>query len=167
VSVSRGLPARWTRWAPGIAILAVVGLALRSPAWADDRAPPTVDLADYRGKVVVLDFWASWCAPCRESFPFLESLRQRHERDGLVVIGINLDTEREAAARFLAATPVGFRIAYDPSGEIAAHYELRGMPSSFFFARDGSLRLQHTGFRRADRQTLAAAVVQLLEEKTP
>ena len=126
-----------------------------------------LDLASYRGKVVVLDFWASWCGPCRDSFPFLEGLRRKYDSEGLVVVAVNVDTRRELAAKFLADTPVGFDIVYDPHGDLAARWELAGMPSSFLIARDGSTRLRHTGFRKADGTRLDEAIVQLLAEAAP
>ena len=143
--------------------------------WAALGAPPghahedlaTLDLAAYRGQVVYLDFWASWCAPCRRSFPFMDQLQKRYADQGLVVIAVNVDTERALATQFLREVPVDLRIAYDPKGQLAAAWQVPGMPSSFLIGRDGVPRVQHAGFRSADREPLERAIQNLLAEHTP
>jgi thiol-disulfide isomerase/thioredoxin len=147
-------------------VLVVLALALAAPSRSHQDLV-ALDLSSYRGKVVYLDFWASWCGPCRDSFPFLEGLQRKYGGDGLVVVAVNVDTKRELAAKFLSEHPVSFDIAYDPHGELAARWQLAGMPNSFLIARDGSTRLEHTGFRRADQPRLEAVIVQLLAEGAP
>ena len=88
-----------------------------------------LDLARYRGKVVLLDFWASWCEPCRHSFPWLNEMQAKYAERGLIVIGVNVDRERADADRFLRDVPAGFDIVYDPDGSLAAQYDLPGMPT--------------------------------------
>jgi thiol-disulfide isomerase/thioredoxin len=123
------------------------------------------DLGRYRGKVVLVDFWASWCAPCRQSFPWLNSMQQRYADQGLVVIGLNVDRAREDADRFLRDVPAQFEIAYDPEGVLAKRYDLMGMPSSLLFDRSGRLVRTHVGFKLADREAREAQVRKLLEER--
>lgn len=122
----------------------------------------SLDLARLRGKVVVVDFWASWCAPCRHSFPWLNDMQTKYGPRGLVVIGVNVDRERGEAERFLRDTPAEFKILYDPDGELAARYEVPGMPSSYVFSPDGELVGRHIGFRKATQAEREAELVRLL-----
>lgn len=115
------------------------------PLWAH-ASEPTLDLSPYRGKVVYLDFWASWCKPCRHSFPWMNSMQQKYSIAGLVIIGVNLDEQRTDAARFLKDTPADFTIVYDPEGKLAEQYAIMGMPTSFIIGRDGQVAKKHTGF---------------------
>jgi len=114
------------------------------------------DLQRYRGKVVVVDFWASWCAPCRQSFPWLNEIQSKYADQGLVVIGVNVDREQADAEKFLKDVPAEFKILFDPEGQLAAKYDIPGMPSSYVFDADGRLISKHIGFRngaRAERET--------------
>ena len=126
-----------------------------------------LDLTAYRGKVVYLDFWASWCVPCRQSFPFMEALQREHGPEGLVVIAVNVDTERSLAAGFLAATPVGFKIVYDPAGKLAEQWQLEGMPTTILIRRNGEGAPPHDGLRRVDQTTLQTTVFRLLAVENP
>lgn len=105
------------------------------------------DLREFRGKVVVLDFWASWCVPCRRSFPWLNNMQEKFADDGLVIIGVNLDSEAAAAQRFLQEYPAKFRVVSDPDGTLAREYDVIAMPSSYVFDRDGGLVARHLGFK--------------------
>ncbi len=136
------------------------------PALAHEELP-TLDLAAYRGKVVYLDFWASWCRPCRDSFPFMDALQRREAERGLVVIAVNVDTERRLASEFLAETPVGFKIVYDPAGALAEQWKLEGMPTTVLIGRDGVARSQRVGFRHADETAVRDEVERLLSEGPP
>jgi len=122
----------------------------------------TLDLEPYRGKVVVVDFWASWCKPCRQSIPWLNEMRTRYGSEGLVVIGVNVDAKQGDASRFLREVPADFDIVYDPGGQLAEHYHVTGMPASFVYDRSGHLAEQHLGFRDADRAPYEAAIQKLL-----
>jgi thiol-disulfide isomerase/thioredoxin len=139
---------------------------------AEESAAPTpaetaagLDLSAYQGKVVLLDFWASWCSPCKASFPWLNSLHEKYGPDGLVVIAVNLDKKREPADRFLNATPVGFRVVYDPKGKLAEQYQLRVMPTSFVYDRNGALRETHTGFLKEKTAEVERSLRALLKEE--
>lgn len=142
-------------------------LTLGTAVAADAPATGGLDLSAYRGKVVVVDFWASWCAPCRQSLPWLNDMHSRYGRDGLVVIGVNVDRERAAAARFLSEVPVQFEIRYDPEGVIATHYQLPGMPTSLVFGRSGELLSKHVGFRQALRDERETELKRLLSRSAP
>ena len=132
-------------------------------AAAADTATDPLDLARYRGKVVLVDFWASWCEPCRHSFPWLNALQASHADRGLVVIGVNVDRDRAEAERFLHEVPARFQIVYDPAGALAARYDLPGMPVSYLIGRNGAVISRHIGFRSSLREQREAEVRKLLE----
>lgn len=123
----------------------------------------TVDLAQLQGRVVYLDFWASWCGPCRKSFPWMNAMQARYGGQGLTVIAVNLDQDRTLAAKFLAEHPASFTVAYDPKGESAERYGVKGMPSSYLVDRAGRLRMTHIGFRDQDRDALEAEIRKQLD----
>ena len=130
---------------------AVLASALTFAHGAPVQAAPPVaaapaDLSAYRGKVVYLDFWASWCGPCKLSFPFMESLRNRYGAQGLVVLTVNVDHDRAAAERFLHETGSTLPVIYDPQGVLAARYKVAGMPTTVLIGRDGGQRQVHRGF---------------------
>ncbi len=141
-------------------MIALISLAAIAPG--SDAAEPPLDLAKLRGSVVVVDFWASWCAPCRRSFPWLNEMQARYRDQGLVIIGVNVDAERADADKFLAAVPAGFRIVYDPSGKLPEQFGVTAMPSPFVFDRTGELANRHLGFQNARRSEYEAVLRQLL-----
>lgn len=137
-------------------------------AYATDAAQPVQTipslLESSLGRVVLLDFWASWCAPCRRSFPWMADLQQRLERDGLTVIAVNVDHDRALADRFLARSPAGFRVEYDDSGSLAGQFGVQAMPTSIVIDRGGKIRYRHSGFRDAQRAEREREIIQLLQE---
>ena len=124
----------------------------------------TLDLTAYRGKVVYVDFWASWCGPCRQSFPWLDELVRRYGDKNLVVIGVNVDQDRAKADRFLDEVHADFPILYDPHGEIATLYKVTGMPSAVIIDRAGQLRFQHSGFSVKKRDEYEDQIQGLVNE---
>lgn len=112
----------------------------------DGRGGTTVVLDSLDARVVLVDFWASWCVPCRSSFPWMNDLEKRFGQKGLEIVAINLDKERAAAEKFLTANPAAFTIAFDPTGKTAEAYRVAAMPSSFLVARDGTILARHQGF---------------------
>ncbi len=125
-----------------------------------------LDLTAYRGKVVYVDFWASWCAPCKQSFPWLDILARAYAPQDFVVIGVNVDKDRDLAERFLNATPADFRIVYDPKGELATAYKVAGMPTGVLIDRTGRIRFQHAGFSEKQKELYEQQLHMLLAEKT-
>ncbi|WP_081150955.1 TlpA disulfide reductase family protein [Cognaticolwellia beringensis] len=111
----------------------------------------TIELLDQHlkneiGNIVYVDFWASWCIPCRKSFPWMNNLKAQYQEQGLTIISINLDHSRELADEFLMTIPANFPVIYDPKGLIARKYKLKGMPSSFIINRQGQIVSGHVGF---------------------
>jgi cytochrome c biogenesis protein CcmG, thiol:disulfide interchange protein DsbE len=155
---------------------AVGGLALTTfgpPARAIDAGQPAPEFslplasgmltpADLRGKLTYLDFWASWCGPCKQSFPWMNEMHARHAARGFQVVAINLDKKREDADRFLAELPARFKVAFDPKAETARLFAIKGMPSSALIAADGRLVFNHSGFRDEDRKDLEARILAAL-----
>ncbi len=103
-------------------------------------------LADFKGKVVLVDFWASWCSPCRQSFPWMNKLQQQYQAEGLEVVAINLDQEVELATDFLQEVPAQFTVLLDTDAQLPGEYGVMGMPSSYLIDRNGKIRAQHIGF---------------------
>jgi len=118
----------------------------------------------FDNKVVYIDFWASWCKPCKKSFPFLNEMQQRYRDQGLVILAINLDKEPELASKFLQHIPAQFTVAFDQQGVTAEQFHVQGMPSSYLVDRQGNIRARHIGFREQDRGKLEQAVSSLLKE---
>jgi thiol-disulfide isomerase/thioredoxin len=143
-------------------ILVVVSLLAVTAVKADES---TLALSDYRGKVVVVDFWASWCVPCRRSFPWLIEMQEKYGQEGLVVIGVNMDADAADAESFLRDYPVNFRIVKDPDGVLAREYDVIAMPSSYVIGRDGETATRHLGFKVARQQEYEETLTQLLEKQ--
>ena len=142
------------------------GAAAPSFALPDTRGA-TLDSKTLAGRVVLVDFWASWCAPCRKSFPALDALSKRYAAQGLSIVGINVDTERAEADRFIAAVPVSFALVFDPDGKMPTAFGVKAMPSSYVVGRDGKLRFANLGFHAKDEQKLEAAIQAALAEPAP
>jgi cytochrome c biogenesis protein CcmG/thiol:disulfide interchange protein DsbE len=113
---------------------------------------PPEGLGPLEGKVVWVDFWASWCAPCRRSFPWLNEMQRRYASQGLQIIAINVDKERKLANRFLAENRAEFTVRFDPAGKLAEQFGVEAMPSSYVLDAAGNLLEKHLGFRLADEQ---------------
>ena len=125
----------------------------------------TLDVESLRGQVVYLDFWASWCAPCRQSFPWMQKMADTYGSQGLTVVAVDLDVNRAPADRFLAQLRPTFEIRFDPKGELPELYEVKGMPASVVIDRHGKRRYSHIGFLPGDAARYEAELRELLAEK--
>ncbi|MDQ7051314.1 MAG: TlpA disulfide reductase family protein [Enterobacterales bacterium] len=128
----------------------IIIFALSNAVIASEKIKPTqldnFDISQYKGKVVYLDFWASWCIPCRKSFPWMNQMHNKYADKNLVIIAVNLDKKQILAEKFLEQTPANFKIIYDPKGQLAKKYKIKGMPSSIIFNSSGEIVVAHTGF---------------------
>jgi thiol-disulfide isomerase/thioredoxin len=137
---------------------------LTVPAMANAE-PLELNLENYRGSVVYLDFWASWCKPCKESFPWMISLQDKYADDGLVVITVSLDRNSKSAEIFLTKLKSDLAVVYDPDGELAEKYKLEAMPTSFIYDRTGNLVGSHIGFNSKESKIIEQELIDLLQEK--
>jgi thiol-disulfide isomerase/thioredoxin len=153
-------------------MLAVLGAIAAASVGATSVPPPQAAprwplLDNLHGKVVLVDFWASWCGPCLQSFPWMNGLHARHADDGLVIVAVNLDQDRALADAFLKKVPPQFRVEYDQAGQLAKAFGVEAMPTSFLIGRDGTVRARHAGFRDKQREGREQEIVQLLQERAP
>lgn len=119
-------------------------------------------LDSLRGKVVYLDYWASWCVPCRQSFPWMNEMQSRYGGKGLVIVAVNLDRDTVEAQRFLVQYPADFMVAYDPEAKTAKALALKGMPASFLIDRQGEIVRTHIGFREDAKGGMEEEIRELL-----
>ena len=118
-----------------------------APAFALPTAKgDAVALDKLKGKVVYVDFWASWCGPCRRSFPWMNDMQQKYGAKGFVVVGVNVDKKRPDADKFLVQNPAAFTVVYDEAGTTPAAYGVKGMPSSYLVDGTGKVVYVERGF---------------------
>jgi thiol-disulfide isomerase/thioredoxin len=117
-------------------------------------ANETVALDRLRGRVVYVDFWASWCAPCRRSFPWMNEMQQKYGARGLTVVGVNVDKRRPDAERFLQQTPATFTVVYDEAGRSPEAYGVKAMPTSYLIDAAGRVVAVESGFRDEQKAAL-------------
>ncbi len=155
-----------------LASLALLTMALHNvhaeypptPSFNLPTASGHIQPSDLKGKVVYIDFWASWCKPCKKSFPWLNSVHSKYKDKGFEVLAINLDKDKNQADKFLQHIPAQFTVAFDQQGKSAESFHVQGMPSSYLIDRKGRLRARHIGFRDKDRAKLENAIEKLLKE---
>jgi thiol-disulfide isomerase/thioredoxin len=155
------------------ALLLSLSIALVLPNIAASAVEPDVALSDlvsalpdsvaFDSKVVYVDFWASWCAPCRISMPWLRELAAEYRDDGLVILGVTVDKDTKAARNFVAEIGFPDIIVFDSTGIFAKQFQLEAMPTAFIFGRDGQLRQEHRGFKKEDKAELKKLLQSLLE----
>jgi len=144
------------------AITAFLSPLQSSAATASEQ--PELNLSQYEGKVVYLDFWASWCGPCKLSFPFMKGLSHQYSSRDLVVVTINLDRSRAVADAFLRQVGSNLKVIYDSKGVLAKDYRVSDMPTSLLIDRTGKVRIIHKGFHPEKEAEYRAHVEQLIHE---
>ncbi len=167
------------RCARNLAVAATVGFAMLAlgsthvqaldvgntvPSFSLPSNRGKVDSMSLKGKLVYVDFWASWCVPCKQSFPWMNEMQAKYGDRGLYVLAINVDAKAADAEKFLTQVPAKFQIAFDASGETPKQFAVKSMPSSYLIDGDGRAIYVHTGFRESDTTSIEAAIVSALEK---
>lgn len=139
-----------------VLLLACVSMFMLTSVYAESAMAPNftlksrsgknIKLSELRGRVVMINFWASWCGPCRREMPVLEKLYKKYKSLGFVILGVNVDDKPEQAEYFLKQVKISFPILFDRDKKISEKYAVTAMPSSFFIDRDGILRSEHKGY---------------------
>jgi peroxiredoxin len=130
-----------------------------------DLSGQSIDAASLKGKIVLIDFLASWCAPCKQELPVLERLYQKYKAQGFVVVGVSVDEELGNLRDLLKQIPVSFSVVHDKEHAVAARYKPSRMPSSYLVDRNGIVRQVHGGFRAEDAAKFEAEIKALLQAK--
>jgi peroxiredoxin len=154
------------------ALLAVTlpALALKTSSPAPQFSLParggkTLNLAQYKGQVVMINFWATWCGPCRQEMPLLETIYKKYNKMGFTLIGVNVEPDAKAAEDWLAKTmPVSFPVLFDTKSEVSRMYEVSGMPSTVIVDRKGNVRVIHHGYKPGDENQYQDHVRKLIRE---
>ncbi len=125
-----------------------------------------VSVAAPAAKLTYIDFWASWCAPCKQSFPWMDAMHEKYGKAGLRVLAITVDKKREDADKFLKQANAKFEIGFDPDGKTAAAYTVKAMPTSLLIDEKGKVIFVHSGFRASDTEDLEAQIKAALDAAT-
>lgn len=123
-----------------------------------------VGLSDLKGQVVLINFWASWCGPCRQEMPLLEQLYRKYQAAGFTMLGVNVEPKSDDAANFLKSTPVSFPILFDRDSKVSKLYEVSGMPSTVIVDRKGNVRYVHHGYKPGDESEYLDQIRTLMRE---
>ncbi len=154
-------------------IVATAILALPTQALTPSAAPTfelaamagkTVNLAQYKGQVVMINFWATWCGPCRTEMPLLENIYKKYKPMGFTLLGVNVEPDSAGASEWLKATPVTFPILFDTDSRVSKLYAVQGMPSTVIVDRKGQVRFLHRGYKPGDENAYLDQIRALVRE---
>ncbi len=124
----------------------------------NNKSGKTTGINNYQGKLVYLDFWASWCGPCRKSLPILNEIRSQYAAQGFEVVAVNVDENLDDALGFLEKYPVDYPILLDPKGKMPQAYKIQGMPTAYLIDKTGKIIYKHVGFKEKDRKKIEALI---------
>jgi len=129
------------------------------------RGGKAIDLSQYKGQVVMINFWATWCGPCRQEMPLLEDIYKKYKPMGFTMLGVNVEPDAKAAEAWLAKQkPVSFPIAFDTESKVSKMYKVAGMPSTVFVDRKGNIRVMHKGYKPGDENIYLTQIRSMLKE---
>jgi peroxiredoxin len=152
---------------------AVLFATICSLGHANDSAPDfalksmsgdNIRLSEHRGEVILLNFWASWCGPCRQEMPHLNALQQRYSKLGFNVVGVNVDKDSALANKLLKDIPVSFPVLLDNMGDVSASYNVSAMPTTVLIDRDGNMRYLHKGYKPGYENDYEQQIKELIRE---
>ena len=123
-----------------------------------------VSLSEFKGDVVMINFWASWCGPCRQEMPLLDSIYRQYKSLGFVLLGVNVEPDSKAANAWLKRTPVSYPILYDTQSAVSKLYQVQGMPTTVILGRKGNIRYVHQGYVPGDENGYLNSIRSLLME---
>ncbi|MEH6561860.1 MAG: TlpA disulfide reductase family protein [Marinobacter sp.] len=130
----------------------------------ESRSGNNIRLEDHRGDVVMLNFWASWCGPCRQEMPLMDDIYSRYQDLGFTILAVNVDENRDEALRFLDKVPVNYPILYDPESSVSELYEVPAMPTTVMIDRDGNARYIHYGYKPGYEAEYETQIRELVRE---
>ena len=128
------------------------------------RSGDSVSLEQLKGQVVMLNFWASWCGPCRQEMPLLDQMHKRYSSLGFTLLGVNVEANTKDAERWLTETPVSFPVLFDKESKVSKLYDVNAMPSTVFIDRKGNVRYLHRGYKPGDESEYLNQIRALLKE---
>lgn len=154
-------------WLRRTAAAVVCATTLSLVSWVQaaevGQPAPQLPVAATGAKVVYVDFWASWCGPCRESFPWMNAMQAKYGAQGLRIVGINVDQKPDDMKAFLKEFPASFEIVADPKGEQPKAWGVKGMPTAYLIDAQGVVRKVHQGFKQVQANELEASIRELLQ----
>ncbi|MBL4826489.1 MAG: TlpA family protein disulfide reductase [Spongiibacteraceae bacterium] len=121
-------------------------------------------LNEQRGNVVLINFWASWCGPCRQEMPLLEKIQKKYSKLGFTILGVNVDNDSSKADSILKDIPVSFPVLYDPEGTVSKLYNVSAMPTTIIVDRNGNMRYLHLGYKPGYEDDYIAQIKTLIRE---
>lgn len=148
----------------GTASLTAAGTPAAPDFTLPGKAGEAVALAKLKGQVVMLNFWASWCGPCRTEMPLLDQIYKKYNAAGFTLLGVNVDTDSKDAEKFLSQVPVNFPVLFDRENKVSKLYEVSAMPSTVFIDRKGNVRALHRGYKAGDESEYLNQIRALLRE---
>ena len=131
----------------------------------DSNTGKPIKLSDYKGKVVMINFWATWCGPCRQEWPLLESIYKQYKNQDFVLLGVNVEPDPKPAGEWLKKQPATFPVLYDVKSDVSDRYKVTGMPTTVWVDKKGNLRFVHQSFKPGDENEYMNNIRTLLREK--
>jgi thiol-disulfide isomerase/thioredoxin len=129
------------------------------------RGGKAIDLSQFKGQVVMINFWATWCGPCRQEMPLLEDIYKKYKPMGFTMLGVNVEPDSAGAEAWLGKQkPVSFPIAFDTESKVSKLYKVAGMPSTVFVDRKGNVRVMHKGYKPGDENFYLSQIRSMLKE---